>query len=174
SAPAGWLLCAGQAVSRTTFATLFAAVGTTYGIGDGATTFNLPDLRGRSIFGRDDMNGTAANRITNAVSGITGTTLGAAGGDQRLATHGHTATQAAHNHTITDAGHTHALPGQTLTGGPGLAGGGSFAYAGSSTNSATTGITINNATPAITVNDFSGGASANIPPAVILNYIIKT
>jgi microcystin-dependent protein len=174
AAPSGWLLCAGQAVSRTTYVDLFTAVSTTYGSGDGSTTFNLPDLRGRAIFGRDDMDGTAANRITNAVSGITGTTLGAAGGDQRIGTHGHTATQAAHNHTITDAGHTHALPGQTLTGGPGLAGGGSFGYAGSSTNSATTGITINNATPAITVNDFSGGASANIPPAVILNYIIKT
>ena len=174
SAPTGWLLCAGQAVSRTTFAALFANIGTTYGSGDGSTTFNLPDLRGRAIFGRDDMDGTASNRITNAVSGITSTTLGAAGGDQRLATHGHTASQTAHNHTINDTGHTHTLPGQTLTGGPGLQGGGSFAYAGSSTNSATTGITINNATPAITVDNFSGGASANIPPAIILNYIIKT
>ena len=174
SAPTGWLLCAGQAVSRTTFATLFAAVGTTYGSGDGSTTFNLPDLRGRAIFGRDDMDGTAANRITNAVSGITGTTLGATGGDQRIGTHGHTAAQAAHNHTITDAGHTHTLPGQTVAPASGFQGGGSYGYAGSSTNSATTGITINNATPAVTVDNFSGGAAANIPPAVILNYIIKT
>jgi len=177
SAPTGWLLCAGQAVSRTTFATLFAAVGTTYGSGDGSTTFNLPDLRGRSIFGRDDMNGTAANRITNAVSGITATTLGAAGGDQRLATHGHTATQTAHNHSVNDPGHAHGtnwniFDNQSYA--PGVREGSGSFRANIATNGATTGVTINNATPAITVDNFSGGASANIPPAVILNYIIKT
>ena len=46
AAPTGWLLAAGSAVSRTTYATLFAAIGTTYGAGDGSTTFNLPDFRG--------------------------------------------------------------------------------------------------------------------------------
>jgi microcystin-dependent protein len=172
SAPTGWLLCAGQAVSRTIFATLFAAVGTTYGIGDGATTFNLPDLRGRSIFGRDDMNGTAANRITNAVSGITATTLGAVGGDQRLATHGHTAQP--HNHAITDPGHAHGnVPFRS--GADTDRGAGSSIYSidnDGTTSTIGTSITINNAT--VTINDFSGGASANIPPAVILNYIIKT
>ena len=49
--PGGWLLCDGAAVSRTTFAALFAAIGTTYGVGDGSTTFNLPDLRGRVAVG---------------------------------------------------------------------------------------------------------------------------
>ena len=168
-------MCAGQAVSRTTFATLFAAVGTTYGSGDGATTFNLPDLRGRSIFGRDDMNGTAANRITNAVSGITGTTLGASGGDQRVGTHGHTATQAAHNHSVNDPGHSHQYTQVQPVGAGYTAGGGGWGngFVGN-VGSFFTGITINNATPAITVDNFSGGASANIPPAVILNYIIKT
>jgi len=48
SAPAGFLLCGGQAVSRATYAALFAAIGTTFGAGDGSTTFNLPDLRGRA------------------------------------------------------------------------------------------------------------------------------
>ena len=47
SAPAGWLLCRGQAISRTVYAALFAVIGTTYGAGDGSTTFNLPDLRDR-------------------------------------------------------------------------------------------------------------------------------
>lgn len=47
SAPSGWLLCDGSAVSRTTYADLFTAIGTSYGVGDGSTTFNLPDLRGR-------------------------------------------------------------------------------------------------------------------------------
>lgn len=174
AAPSGWLLCAGQAVSRTTYADLFTVLSTTYGSGDGSTTFNLPDLRGRAIFGRDDMDGTAANRITNAVSGITGTTLGAAGGDQSLATHTHTASQASHTHSVTDPGHVHTLPGNTVTNGPGFSGGTSFGYAGSTTNSSATGITLVSATPAITVDNFSGGSSANVPPAIILNYIIKT
>jgi microcystin-dependent protein len=47
AAPTGWLLCRGQAVSRTTYATLFALHGTRFGVGDGTTTFNLPDFRGR-------------------------------------------------------------------------------------------------------------------------------
>ena len=47
TAPTGYLLCDGTAVSRTTYATLFAVTSTTYGIGDGSTTFNVPDLRGR-------------------------------------------------------------------------------------------------------------------------------
>ena len=60
AAPAGWLLCYGQAVSRTTYAALFNALGTAYGAGDGSTTFNLPDLRGRVPGGKDDMGGVAA------------------------------------------------------------------------------------------------------------------
>ena len=54
SAPAGFLKCSGQAVSRTTYAALFTAIGTLYGVGDGSTTFNLPDLRGEFIRGLDD------------------------------------------------------------------------------------------------------------------------
>lgn len=52
-APSGWLMCEGQVVSRLTYAALFAAIGTTYGAGDGTTTFNLPDLRGEFIRGLD-------------------------------------------------------------------------------------------------------------------------
>jgi microcystin-dependent protein len=57
SAPGGWLLCDAAAVSRTTYASLFALIGTTYGVGDGSTTFNVPDLRGRTALGL----GTNAN-----------------------------------------------------------------------------------------------------------------
>ncbi len=53
AAPTGWLLCQGQAVSRTTYAQLFSVIGTTYGSGDGSTTFNLPDMRGRVAVGSD-------------------------------------------------------------------------------------------------------------------------
>ena len=100
SAPTGWLLCYGQAVSRTTYSALFSAISTTYGAGDGSTTFNLPDLRGRAVAGKDNMGGSAASRLTNSGTGnpgINGSTLGAAGGSDR-----HTLTEAqmpAHNHS---------------------------------------------------------------------------
>ena len=82
TAPTGWLLCFGQAVSRTTYAALFTALGTAYGVGDGSTTFALPDLRGRIPGGKDNMGCSAASRLTTAGSGVDGVTLGASGGAQ--------------------------------------------------------------------------------------------
>lgn len=67
--PAGWLWCDGSAVSRATYSPLFAALGTTYGDGDGSTTFNLPDKRGRTAIGRDDMGGAGAGRILVSLNG---------------------------------------------------------------------------------------------------------
>src|SRR5512139_3736646 len=64
TAPDGWLFCYGQAVSRTTYATLFGILSTTYGSGDGVNTFNLPDIRGRVVAGQDDMGDSSANRLT--------------------------------------------------------------------------------------------------------------
>lgn len=79
--PAGWLLCYGQAVSRTQVPTdrLFRAIGTTYGAGDGSTTFNVPDCRGRVIAGKDNMGGTSANRIAATFDGDV---LGQTGGSE--------------------------------------------------------------------------------------------
>jgi len=74
----------GQAISRTTYATLWNLIGTTFGAGDGASTFNLPDFRGRSFVGLDNMGGAAAGRITEAGSGIIGTTVGAIGGAEKV------------------------------------------------------------------------------------------
>lgn len=102
TAPDGYLLCAGQSLSTTTYASLFAAIAYTHG-GSGAS-FSLPDLRGRTIAGKDDMGGTAASRITVGVSGITGTTLGNAGGGQNVHLHNHT--QDSHNHTQNSHNHT--------------------------------------------------------------------
>src|SRR5258707_6849253 len=80
SAPSGWLFCFGQNVGRTTYATLFAVIGTTYGAGDGSTTFGVPDLRGRVPFGKDDMGGVAASRLTySATGGIVRSGLGDTG-----------------------------------------------------------------------------------------------
>lgn len=62
TAPDGWLECAGQAVSRTTYADLYAALGTTFGNGNGSTTFNLPNLRGEFIRGWDNGRGVDQSR----------------------------------------------------------------------------------------------------------------
>lgn len=85
--PPGWLKANGAAVSRSAYAALFLVVGTTYGAGDGATTFNLPDLRGEFVRGFDDGRGVDSGRVfgsaqasqmqshthTGAVTGATGT-----------------------------------------------------------------------------------------------------
>lgn len=98
--PTGWLQCDGSAVSRTTYASLFAITGTTYGPGDGSTTFNLPDLRGRSPIG------------VGQQSGGTNFALGATGGEET-----HTLiTAEIPSHTHTDAGHFHAVSNFLLTG----------------------------------------------------------
>jgi len=72
----------GQAISRTTYSALFTLVSTTYGVGDGSTTFNVPDLRGRVVAGKDDMGGSSANRLTDADDGLDGDTLGDTGGGE--------------------------------------------------------------------------------------------
>ena len=74
AAPTDWLFCYGQAVSRATYAALFTAIGTTYGVGDGSTTFNLPDMRGRLAAGKDDMGGTAASRMSVTLTGTKAST----------------------------------------------------------------------------------------------------
>ena len=72
AAPTGWLLCQGQAVSRTTYAQLFSVIGTTYGSGDGSTTFNLPNMRGRVAVGSDaNLGGTVGvKNVTLSIAQI--------------------------------------------------------------------------------------------------------
>lgn len=69
TAPAGWLLCDGSNISRSTYASLFGVLGTSYGAGDGSTTFALPDLRGRLPAGKDDMGGSSAGRLSVSLTG---------------------------------------------------------------------------------------------------------
>jgi microcystin-dependent protein len=172
--PSFWYACYGQAVSRTTYATAFAVLGTTWGAGDGSTTFNLPDLRGRGMFGKDNMGGVAASRITAGVSGLAGATLGAAGGSQ-LAQKDTITSTAATTSTVTETAHTHV---QTI--GQGAAGGvagwnitatGTAGPSSLSTIGAKTGITVGSTT---TVTSASGltGTTQNIPPAAVMNFII--
>jgi microcystin-dependent protein len=76
AAPEGWLLCDGAAVSRSTYAALFAAIGTTYGAGNGTTTFNLPDYRGRVPLGVDGAAGRlSANDALGNVGGAETVTM---------------------------------------------------------------------------------------------------
>ena len=170
AAPSGWLLCFGQAISRTTYATLFAAIGTSFGAGDGSTTFNIPDLRGRAAFGLDNMGGTAAGRITSAGSGIAGTTLGATGGDEHMQAHGHSA-------SVTDPGHAHGMQGYDPYSG-GTHGGPRPAYTADAEETSPTNLAagVNSAVTGIgiSINSNGGGSSQNIPPAIMLSYIIKT
>jgi microcystin-dependent protein len=86
TAPSGWALCYGQALSRSTYSGLYGVIGTQYGIGDGSTTFNLPDLRGRVAAGRDNMGGTGASRLSQGVLGGNPGSLGASGGAESLTT----------------------------------------------------------------------------------------
>lgn len=180
SAPTGWLLCAGQAISRTTYSALFAVIGTTYGVGDSSTTFNVPDKRGRASFGKDNMGGSAANRLSTAGSGVDGATLGAAGGSQLLHGHFHTLGSTSHSHGITETAHHHK---QRYTGnfpGSGVAEGGVSNAQGPGTVSpdmvtddASTGLTVNAATIGLTQTEASGnGTSQNMPPAQVDNWII--
>ena len=85
SAPSQWYFCNGQAISRTTYSALFAVIGTTYGVGDGATTFNLPDLRCTVTAGVDAMGGSSTRGLlTSTYFGTAPTTIGNNGGEQDI------------------------------------------------------------------------------------------
>ena len=149
TAPTNYMFAYGQAISRTTYASLFSVISTTYGSGDGSTTFNLPDFRGRIGAGRDDMGGSSANRITSGGSGIVGTTLGATGGTE--------------THTLTVAqlaSHTHEQRGGT-TGVNGMR----YETTNASATLTNSGIQ--------TVSSGSGAAHQNTQPSIIINKIIK-
>lgn len=111
-APPGWLLCNGQAVSRFTYVELLFTIGTTFGAGDGTSTFNVPDLRGRVPVGLDNMGGSDAGRLSVAND------LGGSGGSER-----HTLTTAelpSHSHgdgtlsTNSAGSHSHAKAGTSF------------------------------------------------------------
>lgn len=169
SAPDGWLLCYGQAVSRSTYAALFTAISTTHGVGDNSTTFNLPDLRGRTIGGKDDMGGSAASRLTSTYFGTSAAALGAVGGAEshtltttQLAAHTHTQTAQQPTFTYTAANRDNSgnTPSTTIT-------------AISATGLGSSLTTTDDASPGSTASAGSDGAHNNVQPTIILNYIIK-
>lgn len=175
TAPQGWLLCFGQAVSRTTYAALFAVIGTRFGGGDGGSTFNLPDLRGRVPVGRDDMGGPAAGRITVGGAGFDGAAVGAAGGAQtivlteaQIAPHFHT------GQTTRTGGHTHRYLDANI--------GGASSGSGITTSNGAARASLNAQSSfdgdhehGLTTNPAGGGqAHLNVQPSIIMNFIIRT
>jgi microcystin-dependent protein len=171
TAPTGYLLCDGSAISRTTYSSLFDAIGIAYGTGDGSTTFNIPNLKGRVPVGRD----SAQTEFD---------TLGEVGGAK---THtltttempSHTHTQNSHNHGQDAHGHTWQGVNDSagISGSPGnypfriyqdIApnwGGSSYTIGGTTAT--------NQATTATNQNTGGGGAHNNLQPYVVLNYMIK-
>lgn len=169
SAPnSSFVLPYGQAISRTTYASYFSLVSTTFGSGDGSTTFNVPDLRGRVIAGLDNMGGSSASRLTSNYFGATATNLGATGGSES-----HTLTTAqlashSHANTLNDPGHTHSHNANAQS--ASTTGGGGFTianYSAATISANTTGITINNASAG------SGNAHNNTQPTMVLGLILR-
>lgn len=179
SAPSYFLLCHGQAASRTTYAALFAVIGITYGAGDSTTTFNLPDCRGRVVAGKDNMGGTSANRLTNQSGGLDGDTLGDTGGAETVTL---TSSQMpSHTHTFSDTSssngaHTHSVPlthggSSTGSGFPGFDGTGAAypTYTETGSDGAHT-----HTVSGTTSSTGSSGAHNNVQPTIIFNKIIFT
>ncbi len=165
SAPTGYLLCDGSAVSRSTYARLFAAIGTTWGAGDGSTTFNVPDLRGRVPLGKDNMGGVSANRVTATEADNIGQGAGEENHTLSVAeipAHVHGAA-GAHSHTPVNGGSFLSNAGSPdIT--ADASGGGAFRA------NATT-----NTEPAHMHGSVGGdGAHNNMPPYATVNWIIKT
>jgi microcystin-dependent protein len=144
TAPTGFLLCAGAAVSRGTYAALFAIIGTTYGAGDGTTTFNVPSFNNRVPIGAGGL--YTANQAIGSKDAVV----------------------VSHSHTITDPGHFHTDSANSFTPFPWNGTGSRTAqYVPSNTTSAFTGITGTNATGV-------SGTDANLQPSLGIFFIIKT
>lgn len=113
-----WLLADGRAVSRSTYAALFTALSTTYGVGDGTTTFNLPDFRGRVSAGPDSM-GTATGAASRMADNNTRGAVGGISASTAVAAHSHTgtiSTEGAHSHTVNSHTHDYLVTGDGFGG----------------------------------------------------------
>jgi microcystin-dependent protein len=149
SAPAGFVLADGSAISRTTYAALFSVFGVLHGPGDGVTTFNVPDLQGRVPVGKSGAGGHADVTTLGAHDGVA------------LANR-----RPKHQHTVYDPGHTHKWQQNVLAAGSSKDG-----HAGTnstSLSSAQTGVKVN------PENAASSNSPQDAPAYIVVNYIIKT
>lgn len=178
----GWAWANGQALSRTTYAALWAKFGTTYGAGDGTTTFNVPDRCGRVGVGLDNMGGIAAKgRITSTTVSPNGNTLGFTGGAQthtldlnQMPAHSHGVNDFGHSHGTNDPGHSHLINRSAGGGGPTFTlFGGQFGVADVFAVGATTGVSVQAAISNIGIQNNGGsGAHNNVQPTIGFNYIV--
>lgn len=186
TAPNGWLLCDGSAVSRTTYSALFGIVATKYGTGDGSTTFNVPDLRARAPFGYKSADANfGATSSRNSGGGSATSTLTT----NELPAHTHTYslnhTHASGASTGADGSHNHSTQFSLLDGSSSVDI--SNVKAGSMTSGRfvatinSSGVSNHTHTiPAISYTGTgtsdsagTGAAFSNLPPYVVVNYIIK-
>jgi len=173
TAPTGFLLCTGTAVSRTTYAALFAVIGTTFGAGDGSTTFNLPDMRSLHPKGAGGVIGLGVIAGSSVVTLNTG----------NLPAHNHGINDPGHVHSITDPGHTHPQRQNISPSFQGGAAGANVSYGSVSSNSTTrvstdsntTGISVQSHTTGITTqNTGTGDTFSTAQPSIGVNYIVYT
>jgi len=151
SIPTGFLACNDQAVSRTTYARLFAAISTSYGVGDGSSTFNVPDLRDRAPLGV----GTNTSLGDTTASGIAGSAVMASATESGVQTA--TSTTGSTTQTVTVGNHNVATSAKDSS-------------TASSVNSVNT-AAHTHSIPALTVNDFSIDTTL---PSTGMNFMIKT
>jgi microcystin-dependent protein len=160
TAPAGYLLCDGSLVSRTTYAALFATIGTNFGAGNGSTTFALPDYRDRMPIGAGHLY-SSANTGGNK--------------DSIVPSHSHGVTDSGHNHGLTDPGHSHTVGAQnTDTGSTFTNGINRVTTTLTNTGTSSTGISISPTTSGVSINSAGVSATnANLPPYLGIHFIIR-
>lgn len=195
TAPNGWLLCDGSAISRTTYSALFAVISTTYGVGDGATTFNVPNLKGKVVVGFN-----SAETEFDALAETGGTKTHTLSTDE-VASHAHTtdsqgvhshdgATGAgtAHGHAVTEGTHSHFVDKYDSVGSGGISltardaattdlntpTGGGHAHTVASESAHTHTVPSQSGHTHTAGATGGSGAHNNLSPYVVLQYIIKT
>lgn len=164
----GWLLCDGAEISRSIYSALFTAIGTTYGAGDGSSTFNVPNARSRALVAA----GTAAGGLSARTAGSTGGAETVSLTTLQMPQHNHTATSVSN---VTDPGHTHNLAVQTNSNTANkeytpvnYAAGNTLIV----TSQASTGISVSTSTTI--ANAGSGNAHENMMPYLVVKLFIKT
>ncbi len=201
TAPTDWLLCDGSAVSRTTYSTLFTAISTTYGVGDGSTTFNLPDLKGKFPVGLNstdedfDALGETGGAKTKTIAQANLPNISTGAGTAHTHTqNAHTHTQNAHTHT--QDSHYHAVRYKGFTGldagstwnlgrrrdaadgydGDDADAAGSTTATNQNTTATNQNTTATNQNESAHTHSLGGSGTALnvVNPYIVVNYIIKT